>query len=233
MTWSSSHPRGVRRDDGATSPAPVSWAPEELALDTSELHAAIASAREQEPSPAPVAEPPALDPLEVAHALEDAFARGYEEGRQAGETAEAGRLRSAVLSASEALGALQRDSERWLGNAEANIAALAIAVARHVIGQQIAEDKSSMGEMVRGALAEFPIDQPVVVRVNPSDLLAITAALADGRETAAGRRAELQWMSDPRIAPGGCLIEGRDRIVDGRVDTALERLYRRLTHSGA
>jgi len=231
MTWSSSHPRGVRRSDGAASPAPVSWAPEELALDTSGLHAAVSHAREQAPPP-PV-EPSGLDALEVAHALEDAFARGYEEGRQAGELAEGARLRSAVLAASDALGALQRESERWLGNAEANIAALAIAVARHVIGQQIAEDKSSMGEMVRGALAEFPIDQPLVVRVNPSDLRAITVALSEGGETPVAQRAELQWMSDARIAPGGCLVEGRDRIVDGRVDTALERVYRRLTYTGA
>lgn len=231
MTWSSSHPRAVRRGEGATSPAPVSWAPEELALDTSGLHAAVANAREQAPAPEGV--PAGLDALEVAHALEEAFARGYEEGRQAGELAEGARLRSAVLATSEALGELQRESERWLGNAEANISALAVAVARHVIGQQIAEDKSSMGEMVRGALAEFPIDQPLVVRVNPSDLRAITVALSHTGETPVGQRAELQWMSDARIAPGGCLIEGRDRIVDGRVDTALERLYRRLTYTGA
>lgn len=229
MTWSSSHPRGVRRADGATSPAPVSWSPDELALDTSGLHAALANERE----PAPEIVHHGVDALEMARALEEAFARGYEEGRQAGELAEAARLHTAVQATSDALSALQREGERWLGNAEANIAALAIAVARHVIGQQIAEDKSSLGEMVRGALAEFPVDQPLVVRVNPSDLRAITAALTVGGDTPVGQRAELQWMADARIAAGGCLIEGRDRIVDGRVDTALERLYRRLTYTGA
>lgn len=229
MTWSSSLPRGVRRAEGATSPAPVSWSPDELALDTSGLHAALANERE----PAPETAHPGVDAPEMARALEEAFARGYEEGRQAGESEEAARLRSAVRAASDALGALRHEGERWLGNAEANIAALAIAVARHVIGQHIAEDKSSLGEMVRAALAEFPVDQPLVVRVNPSDLRAITAALADAGEAPVGQRAEPQWMADARIAPGGCLVEGRDRIVDGRVDTALERLYRRLTYTGA
>jgi len=42
-----------------------------------------------------------------------------------------------------------------------------------------------------------------------------------------GRR-DVSWMADPRIARGGCLVEGSQRIVDGRVDTALERAYRRM-----
>jgi flagellar biosynthesis/type III secretory pathway protein FliH len=43
----------------------------------------------------------------------------------------------------------------------------------------------------------------------------------------AGTR-EATWLADPRVSRGGCLIEGRDRIVDGRVDTALERAYRHM-----
>ena len=39
---------------------------------------------------------------------------------------------------------------------------------------------------------------------------------------------EASWLADPRVARGGCLVEGRDRIVDGRVDTALERAYHRM-----
>ena len=27
---------------------------------------------------------------------------------------------------------------------------------------------------------------------------------------------------------GGCLVEGRERIIDGRVDTSLERAYRSI-----
>ena len=41
------------------------------------------------------------------------------------------------------------------------------------------------------------------------------------------------WIADARIAPGGAMVEGRERIVDARVDSALERIYRRLTYTGA
>jgi flagellar biosynthesis/type III secretory pathway protein FliH len=43
----------------------------------------------------------------------------------------------------------------------------------------------------------------------------------------------MSWVPDARIARGGCVVEGRERIVDGRVDSALERVYRRLAHRHA
>lgn len=230
MTWSPNQPRGVPRTGQSPSPTPVSWAPAELALDTSGLHAALGHLQDANAEPN---EATGADPMERARALEEAFARGYEEGRQAGELAERARLRTAVAATSDALNCLNLESDRWLGNIEENVAALATAIARHIIGQEIAADKSSMGEMVRLALTEFPIDQPVVVRVNPLDLRAITEVLSADESPAGSPRAEMQYIADSRIAPGGCLIEGRDRIVDGRVDTALERLYRRLTYTGA
>ncbi|HVX42066.1 MAG TPA: hypothetical protein VHB25_21065, partial [Gemmatimonadaceae bacterium] len=39
---------------------------------------------------------------------------------------------------------------------------------------------------------------------------------------------DASWLADARISRGGCLVEGRDRIVDGRGDAALERAYRRM-----
>ena len=44
---------------------------------------------------------------------------------------------------------------------------------------------------------------------------------------------DASWLADARVARGGCLVEGRERIVDGRVDTALERAYRRMAQIDA
>jgi flagellar biosynthesis/type III secretory pathway protein FliH len=35
-------------------------------------------------------------------------------------------------------------------------------------------------------------------------------------------------VADPAVGRGGCLVEGRERILDGRLDVALERAYRTL-----
>jgi flagellar biosynthesis/type III secretory pathway protein FliH len=209
----------------------VAWAPDELVLDTRSLRDVV---RRAEPDAHDAASIDAVDAEMMERALQDAYERGVQDGRHAGEAAEASRLRHAVQAVTEALTSLHADADKWVGNAEENICALAIAIARQVIGREVASDKSSLSDMVRQALDEFPLDQPLTLRVNPGDLQAIHAAFhAAGELSPLAARKEVQWLPDPRIAAGGCLIEGRDRIVDGRVDTALERLYRRLTYTGA
>lgn len=166
--------------------------------------------------------------------VRQAYADGYEEGRREGEIAEGARLRTALRVAEEALDELRAGEARWTGSIEENICALAVAVARHVIGRELAADVTPVLELVRSALAEFPVDQPIRVRVNPGDMLLMRQS-GDGEDPLAsvthGRDA--RWIADSQMAPGGCIVEGRERIIDGRVDTALERVYRRLTYSNA
>lgn len=230
MTWSSSAARQPSRP-AAPAAAPVAWAPDELVLDTRALHEVV---RRPEPVPPEPAALDALDAERMERALQEAYERGVADGRRAGEAAEAARLRTAVQAVTEAMTSLHADADKWVGHAEENVCALAIAVARQVIGREVAMDKSTLADMVRQALEEFPLDQPLTLRVHPGDLQAIHAAFhAAGERSPLAARKDVQWLPDARIAAGGCLIEGRDRIVDGRIDTALERLYRRLTYTGA
>jgi flagellar biosynthesis/type III secretory pathway protein FliH len=116
---------------------------------------------------------------------------------------------------------------------EENLCALAVAVGRQLFDAELQAAPAHTAALVRRALTEFPMDQPVTIRVNPIDLASITASVVvDGTQAPVGRP-DAQWVPDPRVTPGGCVVEGRDRIVDGRVDTALERVYRRLTGTGA
>jgi flagellar biosynthesis/type III secretory pathway protein FliH len=171
---------------------------------------------------------------ELERRVAEAHAQGYEEGRRAGEEAEGARLRTAVAVAEEALDAVREGEMRWTGAIEENICALAVAVARQVIGRELQEGGEIVVELVRRALAEFPVDQPVRVRVNPQDVASLEAHGSGANPLLGGTRGhDSRWVADARIAPGGCVVEGRERIVDGRVDTALERIYRRLTYNHA
>jgi flagellar biosynthesis/type III secretory pathway protein FliH len=171
---------------------------------------------------------------EVERRIAEAYERGLEEGRRLGEEAEAARLRSVVAVAEQTLDELREGEMRWTGTIEENICALAVAVARQVVGRELTTDASWVLDLVKRALLEFPIDQPVRIRVNPQDLAALEAngAAAEGLQGIVQGR-DARWVADARLAPGGCVVEGRERIVDGRVDTALERIYRRLTYTHA
>ena len=179
-------------------------------------------------------QPSAVPETTAEDRIADAYALGFEEGRVEGERGERARLASAVQAVRDAMESIAIGEERWTGAIEENIASLATVIARHVIEREISSDPTIITKLVRRALSEFPVEQAVRVRLNPHDVIVIESLGESGMEAAMDEPARaVAWIGDNRIEPGGCLIEGRERIVDGRIDTALERAYRRLSRSNA
>ena len=162
----------------------------------------------------------ANDPAQIEA---DAYARGRADGeataRQLAETM----IATSVQALGDAIESVRTHEVRWTSNAEENIAALAIVVARHLVQREVAADPGIVRGLVQRALSQFPIDQVITVRLNPEDVSACGSTL---KPDAAGRMRDVRWISDAHIQRGGCLVEGRERIIDGRVDTSLERAYR-------
>jgi len=160
--------------------------------------------------------------VERSRAEAAAYSRGRADGERAARAGADEEIASAMALLSDALNTVQLHESRWVSNAEENIAALAVMVARHIVQREVSTDSSFVCDVVQRAMAQYPLDQEITIRVNPDDLTACRASIDDS-----GRR-EIRWISDVSILRGGCLMEGRERIIDGRVDTALERAYRRL-----
>lgn len=167
--------------------------------------------------------------------LDTAYLRGVSEGREHGEQAERARLRGAMMAAESALDDVRAGEARWLANIEENIAAIAVAVAQQIVTREVSATHDIVISIVTRAVHEFGLDQALSIRVNPGDLESLGSTERVEAESMAGIAIgrEVRWVSDARIEPGGCVVEGRERIVDGRVDTGLERVYRRLTYTNA
>lgn len=148
------------------------------------------------------------------------YARGLAEGEQRARAAFEGRVAAAVNALSGALESIRLHEARWMSNIGENIAAIAVTVARHIVQREIATDATIIQTVVQRALTQLPVDQTVIVRLNPDDHSICSSSLPDDM-----RARDIRWVADPHITRGGCLVEGRERIIDGRVDTALERLY--------
>lgn len=160
--------------------------------------------------------------VEHSRAEAAAYSRGRADGERAARAGVDEEIASAMALLSEALNTVQLHESRWVSNAEENIAALAVMVARHIVQREVNADPSFVRDVVQMAMTQYPLDQEITIRINPEDLTACRASIEDS-----GRR-EIRWISDVSILRGGCLMEGRERIIDGRVDTALERAYRSL-----
>lgn len=219
MMISSSSTRGGGPPPRRAGRDVIAWAPDELAHRVGGHVRHDAGAGEE--------------PLLPAHLLEEARRVAFEEGYRAGEDAERNRLFLSARALHDGLTSVQDGVDRWIANAEENICALAVAVARHILSRDVAVDRQALLEVVKQAIAEFSIDHPVTVRLHPMDHGIIVPMLVPGDGGGEATRREAEWIADQRVAPGGCVVEGRERIIDGRVDAALERVYRRLTYTGA
>lgn len=177
----------------------------------------------------------AVEPHAAAeHALQQQLREAYEHGRADGareaNALAGGRVQSALEALNQASEELQALREPWQRDAAAHLAALATAIAEHVIEREVRSDSNIIADLVRRALASFPLGEPVRIRIHPEDLSTLSLGRASGElRLAPGRQAE--WVADDTVSPGGCLVEGPRRVVDGRVRQMLERVYEALTHA--
>ena len=166
---------------------------------------------------------------EHLRAVEEAHERGRREGEEEARALLLEEIAMAGRALNECITFIQENSACWLSNLEENVAALAVMVARHVVQRQIEADETLVSELSLRAMEQYPADEEITVRMNPKDLATCRPVLDEMiRSGELGATRSLRWMADAGIARGGCLTEGRERIVDGRIDTALERAYRML-----
>jgi len=157
----------------------------------------------------------------------EAFARGHAAGVQSAGTAAQEQVARIAHVLGDATQAVHTHEQRWLGNVEENLAAIAVTVARHLIHRELSTDSSVITSLVTRAIKQFPLERTISVRLHPDDHAIVQEALEASTLTVPATH-EVHWHADPHIVRGGCLVEGRERVLDGRIDTALERAYRTL-----
>jgi flagellar assembly protein FliH len=169
------------------------------------------------PAAATPAPPAIIDPAATAaahdaareRALHDGREHGYAEGFIAGQRAaerqcadQLARLDAIVQRLGEPMRSLERPIEEA-------VIALALEVARWVIGNEITMSRDHLVRLVRDAVARVPIDvgTPSIV-LNPADA-DLLRALAPDLESSG-----IPLVIDDTIEPGGCLViaNGADGI---------------------
>lgn len=149
------------------------------------------------------------------HEASELRAAAYEEGREAALA----ELNFILLEAHE-----RRDSA--LAGAERDVLRLAVKLAEKIIGREIERDDATLADIVSAALRHARQQESLTVRVNPADLPGLQAHR--DRLDPSGRARFIDLVADPRVAHGGCVIEGESGTVDARLDTQLRVLERAL-----
>ena len=162
---------------------------------------------------------------EIEEMRSAAHMQGFEDGRKA----EAQRMRSAVEAAHRAADSIRVADEQRAEEALDRIAALATAIAGHLIEREVRTSPEVISELVRVAVAEFPISDPLSIHLNPADLALLSSGLAtDSSREQLTIGQSVRWIPDPSLHSGGCLVESEERVVDARLGEVLERIFHAL-----
>lgn len=116
--------------------------------------------------------------------------------------------------------------DKALIEVERDVLRLAVRLTEKIIGREIARDEGAIADIVGTALRQARRDEALTVRVNPADLPA-TQTHRD-RIDPTGRARFLDFVTDPQVKRGGCLIESESGTIDAQLDTQLRALERAL-----
>ncbi len=161
----------------------------------------------------------------LAEMLEQARQEGREEGYRAatsemeaaeaaGRAAQMRRVADAVVAAATQVAAARREAVA-VGAAEA--AELAYDLAESFLRRELVLGRAALDAVVR-SMALVPEGEDLIIRLNPSDSVTPEELAELAPEVA------VKLVADPRIEPGGCVIQAGPCRIDSQLGTALDRV---------
>lgn len=163
-----------------------------------------------------------LEDVERA-AWDEAYAKGLEAGRKAGEQ-EARKRMEQVTSIEAILNALAKPLQQLDREVETQLVSLAFAVAKQVVRRELRIDPAQVIAVVRDTVGLLPLAQRNVrVHLHPEDARLI-------RERLAEPQSERAWsiIEDPVMSRGGCRVTTDTSQIDARLETRLAAVFAHL-----
>jgi len=154
---------------------------------------------------------------------EESYQRGLQDGKN---LAERGLIHvfKGLRTATEELQTLR---EKALRDSEDDLLALTMAVARKVVGREVAEDRHIVLQLIRTVLQDLNGRDELLIRVHPDDHALLITNQNEALKKELGS-ITFTLKADPTVELGSCQIETEWGTVDASFETQMEEIYRRL-----
>ncbi len=137
--------------------------------------------------------------------------------------AERGRLDQASLFLETCAQCITDAREAVLADVEQQLVDLVLQIATQVIHDEVTQRPELITFQVQTAILRVKEDGMMTVRVHPL-MLEILREASNQILVTLGPAARLHFEPDPSIAPGGCIVETTQQIVDARISSQLARI---------
>ena len=165
---------------------------------------------------------------ELSQMVQDAYDKGFAEGRQQTEESFAGIFRTF----SEAADALNGLRGRMIRESRDDILNLSMMVAKQIIHQEISQDRTILAQFVAEAVRGVTEQDDIVICFNPEDCKIVSANRHLYLEGVGDQR-QVTIKPDESVSVGGCVVDTPTGMVDARVETQLAEIYKHLVMEGA
>lgn len=167
---------------------------------------------------------------EAAQRENEAYLRGLADG-EARIRAEAEALRQSLAAAEASLAdsrqrvaelteALEKGVSQLWQAVESSLADVAIAVARRILRRELSLSPEDVVPMVAALIKEIRPGGGVRILANPGDAVFLAGGMEE-LQAALDMQQSLEVIPDPRVEPGGVVIESPEGVWDAGVETQL------------
>jgi len=137
----------------------------------------------------------------LARGLEEGRAQGYGEGLDAGRRVAEAESAAAVARIGKVLAALGGEITVLDDAVEDAVVALALELARRIVGAEVTRNREALVGLIRQVLAEIPIDTGTPrILLHPDDLAALRTHVPD---LGSGK---VEMVADDSMEAGGCRV---------------------------
>ncbi len=160
-------------------------------------------------------------PPDAEQRLAAARQEGFEEGQAAGRNSLSGEVQALQNKLARTVEELTGLRARYRRQAEQDVVALALAVARRILHRELTMAPEALLGLVKAALDKMEAREVYQVRVARAD-----APLVRQFFEQMGPPQRVDVIADPNLAPGSVLIESSRGTLDASVDTQLAEIER-------
>ena len=160
-------------------------------------------------------------PADSEQRVSAAHKKGFEEGQAAGRQSLAPQVEALQIQLARSIEELTGLRPRYRRQAEQDMVALALAVARRILHRELTMAPEALLGLVKAALDKMEAREVHQVRVSRSD-----AALVRQFFEQIGPPQRVEVVADANLASGSVLIESSHGLLDASVDTQLAEIER-------
>lgn len=156
-----------------------------------------------------------------------AYEKGFVEGEKAGIEAVTKKVEPALNNFNQAATELENIAKKIHLNAERESIDLALAIAKKIVGHEIATNKEVVLSVVKEALKDVVDPEKIRIRMSPSDMEVLRDAKFQFSKYVDNIEAII-FEEDETIGCGGCVIETNLGNIDARIEKQLQAVEQAL-----